>query len=188
MVFSPSAFPAHPGRQQLPECQPLHPTSCCQTLGPGPWWEGTGAEQRGLGAGEQKSIWHELSGRVCRGEGLSLGDIRTVGDWGRDGSCQRVCVCVLWIEIPFIWFWGKDINDLIISSSHLTNYLFYLEANYFTILWWFLPCIDMSQPWVYMYPPCWTSLPAPSPSHPSGLSQGTGPERPVSCIKPGLVI
>ena len=28
----------------------------------------------------------------------------------------------------------------------------------------------------------------PSPSHPSGSSQGTSPEHPASCIEPGLVI
>ena len=33
------------------------------------------------------------------------------------------------------------------------NYLFQLEANYFTILWWFLPYIDMNQPCVYMCSP-----------------------------------
>ena len=31
-------------------------------------------------------------------------------------------------------------------------------------------------------------LPPPSPYHPSGLSQCTGPEHPVSCIEPGLAI
>ena len=31
-------------------------------------------------------------------------------------------------------------------------------------------------------------LPHPSPSHPSGSSQCTSPEHPVSCIKPGLAI
>ena len=31
-------------------------------------------------------------------------------------------------------------------------------------------------------------LPPPSPYHPSGLSQCTGPKHPVSCIKPRLVI
>ena len=34
----------------------------------------------------------------------------------------------------------------------------------------------------------WTPLPPPSPYHPSGSSQCTGPKRSVSCIKPGLVI
>ena len=51
-----------------------------------------------------------------------------------------------------------------------------------------LPYIDMNQPWVYMCSPSWTSLPHPSPSHPSGSSQCTSPEHPVSCIKSGLVI
>ena len=36
--------------------------------------------------------------------------------------------------------------------------------------------------------PSWTPLPPPSPSHPSGSSQCTGPEHPVSCIKTGLAI
>ena len=34
----------------------------------------------------------------------------------------------------------------------------------------------------------WTPFPAPSPSHPSGSSQYTSPEHPVSCIEPGLAI
>ena len=33
--------------------------------------------------------------------------------------------------------------------------MFKLEANYFTILHWFLPYIDMNQPWVYMCSPSW---------------------------------
>ena len=46
----------------------------------------------------------------------------------------------------------------------------------------------MNQPGVYMCSPSGTPLPPPSPSHPSGSSQCTSPEHPVSCIKPGLVI
>ena len=52
----------------------------------------------------------------------------------------------------------------------------------------FLPYIHMNQPWVYMCFPSWTSLPLPSPSHPSGSSQCISPEHPVSCIEPGLAI
>ena len=63
-----------------------------------------------------------------------------------------------------------------------------MEANYFTILQWFLPYIDLNQPWVYMCHPSQTPLPPPSPSYPFGLSQCTGFECPVSCIKLGLVI
>ena len=51
-----------------------------------------------------------------------------------------------------------------------------------------LPYTDMNQPWMYMCSPSWTPLPLPSPSHPSGSSQCTSPEHPVSCIEPGLVI
>ena len=51
-----------------------------------------------------------------------------------------------------------------------------MEANYFTILQWFLPYIDMNQPWIYMCSPSRSPLPPPSPSHPSGSSQCTSPE------------
>ena len=43
-------------------------------------------------------------------------------------------------------------------------------------------------PRVYMCSPSWTSLPPPCPSHPSGSSQCTSPEHPVSRIEPGLAI
>ena len=46
----------------------------------------------------------------------------------------------------------------------------------------------MNQPWEYMCSPSWTPFPPSSPSHPSGSSQCTSPEHPVSCIKPGLAI
>ena len=39
-----------------------------------------------------------------------------------------------------------------------------------------------------MCSPSWLSFPPPSLSHPSGSSQSTSPEHPVSCIEPGLVI
>ena len=48
--------------------------------------------------------------------------------------------------------------------------------------------LSQHQPWVYMCPPSWTPLPPPSPSHPSGSSQCTSPECPVSCIELGLAI
>ena len=51
-----------------------------------------------------------------------------------------------------------------------------------------LPYTDMNLPWVYMCSPSWTPHPPPSPSHPSGSSQGTSPEHSVSCIEPGLAI
>ena len=60
-----------------------------------------------------------------------------------------------------------------------------LEANYFTILQWFLSYIDMNQPWVYM------CSPSQSPSL-STRSLWVFPVHQVralvSCIQPGLVI
>ena len=66
----------------------------------------------------------------------------------------------------------------------IINYLFILLYN--TVL--ALPYIDLNPPWMYMCSPPWTPLPPPSLSHPSGSSQCTSPECPVSCIKPGLAI
>ena len=67
-------------------------------------------------------------------------------------------------------------------------YLFQLEANYFTILWWVLPYIDMNQQWVDMCPH--PDPPSHLPPHPipQGHPSATSPEHPASCIEPGLVI
>ena len=46
----------------------------------------------------------------------------------------------------------------------------------------------MNPPRLYMCSPSWTPLPPLSPYHPSGSSQCTSPEHPISCIGPGLVI
>ena len=37
-----------------------------------------------------------------------------------------------------------------IKMSFFFIYFYQLEANYFTILQWFLPYIDINQPWIYM--------------------------------------
>ena len=51
-----------------------------------------------------------------------------------------------------------------------------------------LSYIDMNPPQVYMCSPSWTPLLLPCPYHPSGSSQCTSLEHPVSCIEPGLAI
>ena len=51
-----------------------------------------------------------------------------------------------------------------------------------------LPYIDLNPPWVFLCSPFWTPHPPPSPSHPSGSSECTSLEHPVSCIKPRLAI
>ena len=47
-----------------------------------------------------------------------------------------------------------------------------------------LPYTDLNPPCMYMGSPPWTPLPPPSPSSPSGSSQCTSLEHPVSCIEP----
>ena len=62
------------------------------------------------------------------------------------------------------------------GEDKLFFFFFQLEANYFTILQWFLSYIDKNQPWFYMYSPSRSPLPPPSPPNPSGSSQCTRSE------------
>ena len=83
--------------------------------------------------------------------------------------------------------WVKAFTSLFIfffSFIYFFNFIYFFTLQYcigFDIHW-------QNPPWVYMCSPSWTPLPPPSPSHPSGSSQCTSPEHPVSCIKPGLAI
>ena len=72
------------------------------------------------------------------------------------------------------------------ASFHMLKGSFFLFLLYNIVL--VLPYINMHPPRVYTCSPSWTPLPPPSPYHPSGSSQCTNPEHPVSCIEPGLVI
>ena len=64
---------------------------------------------------------------------------------------------------------------------------FKLEADYFIILWWFLPFIHMNQPWVYMCPH--PEPPSHLPPHPIPQGQPSATAlSTVSCIELGLVI
>ena len=73
-------------------------------------------------------------------------------------------------------------------SLFFNFFKFFLEANYFTILYWF--CHTLT--WICHGCTCGPHpeplLPHPSPSHTSGSSQCTRPKHPVSCIKPGLAV
>ena len=53
----------------------------------------------------------------------------------------------------------------IVKSFFLINQFLKMEGNYFTILWWFLPYINMNQPQVYMCPPH-LEPPSQLPPHP----------------------
>ena len=68
---------------------------------------------------------------------------QTLGDGERQES---LACCSPWGRKELDMTWQLNNNFLLI------NVLFKLEANYFTILWWVLPYIDMSQPWVYPHP------------------------------------
>ena len=73
----------------------------------------------------------------------------------------------------------------------MSIYLFILIFLYFILLYntvLVLPYINMNLPQVYTCSPSWTPFPLSSPYHPSGSSQCTSPEHPVSCIEPGLAI
>ena len=83
---------------------------------------------------------------------------------------------ILYILGQNMHFVGYHGNFIILFYFIFFSYFYQLEANYFTILQWFLPYIDMNQLWIYMYSPSQSSLPPPSPSHPSGSSQCTSPE------------
>ena len=98
----------------------------------------------------------------------------------------------------------KDVQDLCCSNTVLHGILHWLclwihctrcssLKNLFIYILLYnivlvLPYINMNPPRVYMCSPSWTPFPPPSPYHPSGTSQCTSPEHPVSCIEPGLAI
>ena len=88
----------------------------------------------------------------------------------------------LYLRTSFITI---EFNWTLVSNE---PYFFFLNWRLITILWWFLPYIHINQPWVYMCSPSWPSLPPPSPFYPSGSSQCTNPEHPVSCVERGLAI
>ena len=103
-----------------------------------------------------------------------------------------------WLKLSFqvneyIWALNSSAKSCTcIHAQLLSCFFFFLLFIYLFILLYnialVLSYIDMNPPWVYMCSPSWTSLPPPSPSHPSGSSQCTSPEHPVSRIEPGLAI
>ena len=73
-------------------------------------------------------------------------------------------------------------ENLLFILFYFFIYFYQLEANYFTILEWVLPYIDMNQPWI-------TCIPHPDRSSRSLWVFPVHQARAlVSCIQPGLVI
>ena len=97
---------------------------------------------------------------------------------------QRFCL--------YPWFkLGSLLLFLRTSCASLFFFLCFQFYLFFILLYnivLVLPYIDMNPPQVYTCSPSWTPLPPLSPSHPSGSSQCSSPEHPVSYIEPGLAI
>ena len=89
---------------------------------------------------------------------------------------QNIFIIIYFDRLYFLWGSFKIVHFFLILFSFLYNIVLVL------------PYIDMNPPLVYMRSPSWTPLPPPSLYHPSGSSQCTSPEHPVSCIEPGLAI
>ena len=82
---------------------------------------------------------------------------------------------IIWMIVPkFLFF--------------LIIYFFFLEADYFTILYWFCHTLTWICRECTYVPHPEPPLPPPSPSHPSGSSQCTSPKHLVSFIEPGLAV
>ena len=93
------------------------------------------------------------------------------------GVC--VCVCVSFLLIFLNLFLHLFFFFFLYFNWRLIT-LQYCDGFCHTFTWISHGCTCVSQP----EPP----LPPPSPSHPSGSSQCTSPEHPVSCIEPRLTI
>ena len=77
------------------------------------------------------------------------------------------------------------------SSPTESKRLFYIFVSLFKkniIIILLYNIVLVLPPRVYTCSLSWTSLPSPSPYHPSGSSQCTSPKLPVFCIEPRLAI
>ena len=78
-----------------------------------------------------------------------------------------------------------------LKRGFLFLFYYFLEELfffYFTILYWFCHTLTWICHGCTCVPHPEPPLPPPSPYHPSGSSQCTSLEHPVSCVKPGLAI
>ena len=103
---------------------------------------------------------------------------------------------IIWL-ITFLYLYNfilKYMTILLMFSEKWTKYTFFFTLYFFKFYFIFklyniilvLPYIEMNPPQAYMCSPSWTFLPPPFPYPPSGSSQCTSPNHPVSCIEPGL--
>ena len=109
-------------------------------------------------------------------------------------TVTNLCTIHIWkmkyLHLPFLFIQTFK-YPLPMFTNNVFYFIFYSFLNLFNFTLPHLvvfPYIDLNLPWVYMCSLSWTPVPNPSPSHPSGSSQCTSPEHPVSCIEPELVI
>ena len=86
--------------------------------------------------------------------------------WATREAKDKTVICYLKIAISFPFYFILIFYLLLFSLYNIVLVL---------------PYSNMPPPWVYMCSPSWTPLPPPSLYHPSGSSQCTSPEHPVSC-------
>ena len=73
----------------------------------------------------------------------------------------------------------------IFFSLYLKKFFFpfiFISWNYFTILYWFLPYIDMNHPWIYMCSP--SQPPSRLPLHPIPLGLPSSPALSTCLMRP----
>ena len=103
----------------------------------------------------------------------------------------QCCSLHNWLYLTIDFHRELETNNLLVIPSSFEIELFKKIIYLFILLYnivLVLPYFDLNPPWVYMCSPSWTPFPPLSPSHPSGSSQCTSPEHPVSCTEPGLAI
>ena len=82
-------------------------------------------------------------------EGLGAGG--EGDDRGRDGWMASPTQWTwVWVNSGSSWWMGRPgVHGVAKSWTWLSDWT---ELNYFIMLWWVLPYIDMHQPWVYLCP------------------------------------
>ena len=104
--------------------------------------------------------------------------------WKREHICIYIADLVCYsVEINttfyFIYFFLPNLHFIFYFNWRLIT-LWYCSGFCHTLTWISHGCTCVPHPE--------RPLPTPSPSNPSGSSQCTSPEHPVSCIKPGPAI
>ena len=110
-------------------------------------------------------VLHSLKGKTTGNSSLPLPKLEKPSSF-RDVQQADISV---YLELSVLWTCPPCVCLFV---CFLIN-IFYLEANCFIILWWFLPYTGMNQPRVYMCPP--SQSPSLLPPHPIPLGCPSAP-------------